>query len=89
MRFRIERTGGLAGFGSPASRVKSVADVELDELAPADRTAVEALFRRGPREVAPVTDGFVYRLTRGAEQAQALEDEVPSAVLDRIQTQID
>lgn len=89
MRFRIERTGGLAGFGSPASRVKSVADVEIDALAPADRAAVEALFERGPREAAPATDGFVYRLTRGKESTQALEHEVPAAVLDQIQTRID
>ena len=93
MQISIERTGGLAGFGGPGGRVKSRADFELDELAPADRDAVAALFRRGPGGAAPSPDAFVYVLTRstpaGTEEVHALEHEVPRGVLKKIKTQVE
>ena len=43
----IERLGGLAGFGSPRSRLRSTGKVALDKLSRAERDMLEALFDGG------------------------------------------
>jgi hypothetical protein len=42
-RLHIERVGGLAGFGGP--HLKSRGELELSDLSPADKQAVEGLFK--------------------------------------------
>ena len=55
---RIERRGGLTGL-------RARAEVDMESLAPADRAAVEALFRRrGALPKSPGADRFVYAVTR-------------------------
>ena len=85
---RIERTGGLAGFGA-SPHLKSRGTVRLAELGEADRAAVEALFRRGGGgEGGPMRDAFRYRLTRdgpdGPETVEVSEADVPHAVAAQV-----
>jgi hypothetical protein len=84
---RIERLGGFAGFGGGA-HLKSRGSVRLAELGPADRDAVEALFKRGSRGAGEARDAFTYRLTRdgpgGAESVDVPETDVPAAIAARV-----
>jgi hypothetical protein len=95
MRIRIERLGGLAGMGAPQSAMRSFADIQLDHLAPADRHALQSVLERAPRKAAAGQrrDAFTYRITReGAPAGEAFEaqgEEIPQAVLDRIETRLD
>lgn len=82
----IERTGGIAGYGSPGSRVRSRGRVALESLSEADRRSVEALFGAGGAGRHPThPDGFVYRITRtgksGPETVEVPEAAVPAAIV--------
>src|SRR5262245_4630325 len=64
-RLRIERIGGLAGFGGP--HLKSRGEISLSDLSPADRQAVEDLLRSPERAASGhpgEADAFRYRITR-------------------------
>jgi hypothetical protein len=81
----VERLGGLPGIGTVRSRLKSCGEIALAALSPADRAAVDDLFRNPP--AAPqsaVRDGFHYRISRdggsGAETIDVPESSVPAAV---------
>ena len=82
-RLNVERLGGFAGFGSPGSHLRSRGQVEINDLAPADRHAVEALFDNPPGP-AQVPDAFRYRLTRqtahGPQSIEVPEEHVPAAI---------
>ncbi|MEX8493748.1 protealysin inhibitor emfourin [Sphaerotilus sp.] len=90
----IERLGGLAGMGLPASHLRSEGRLAADALSDADRAAVDRLFARPPATrsaASPVRDGFRYRITRTSatgvpEMVElAAESQVPQALLDCIQ----
>lgn len=74
----IERFGGLAGFGGPLSRVRSIGHLSVDALTGDDRHAVERLFAeaRDPTEQ-PRPDEFRYRITRKTDTG-SLSIEVPA-----------
>jgi emfourin len=87
---RIERLGGLGGFGLPGSRVRSCGEIEYGSLDAVARQVVDQLFSnrsatpaRGAS--APVPDGFRYRLSRGHgtsfETVQVAEAELPEVIL--------
>jgi hypothetical protein len=82
---RVERLGGLAGLGSPRSRLRSRGEIALHSLSLGDRALIDALFRNplGAAE-APLRDGFRYRISRdcnaGAETVEVPEAAVPPAV---------
>jgi hypothetical protein len=82
-RVDIERVGGFAGFGLPKSHVRSRGEVELTDLSPADRHAVETLFAHPPSATSP-PDAFRYRLTRQTAQGpvtiEVPEQHVPSVL---------
>jgi len=42
---KIERIGGLAGFGTSGSRVKSSGESSISALSAGDQASVDALFR--------------------------------------------
>lgn len=91
----IERVGGMAGFGLPGSRVRSLGRMAFEGLSPADQTAVEALFRSQGQlaaAAAAVPDGFRYRITRtaaaGAETVEAPEAAVPAALRDSVKDEL-
>ena len=83
---KIERIGGLAGFGVPGSRIKSGGEVAIAALSAADQALVEALFQKpaGQQKPGLERDAFRYRITRtkdGKEQTvEAPEAAVPQAL---------
>jgi hypothetical protein len=78
---KIERVGGIGGFGLPGGRLKSRGTVATGDLSEGDKAAVERLFARGD---APRDDnnphGFRYRITRGDETVEVAEGEAPAAL---------
>jgi len=81
---KIERLGGIAGFGGP--NLKSEGEYALADLSAADQERVEALFRgRTKSRSRPRADGFRYRITRssnGAVQSvEVPEDLVPQPLI--------
>lgn len=87
---KIERKGGLAGFGLPNSRVRSVGSLDLRTLSLSDRQAIESLFADGTSRGSPggpvQADAFHYHLTmttaRGEKTVVVPEADVPDAVRD-------
>ena len=83
---KIERIGGLAGFGVPGSRIKSSGEVAIAALSAADQAQVETLFKdpAAQQKPGPERDAFRYRITRvkdGKEQTvEAPEAAVPHAI---------
>jgi hypothetical protein len=84
---RSKRKGGIAGFGGP--NLKSRGELALSKLSPADRAAVEGLFKEpqkaGPRGAA---DAFSYHITRqtgaGPQTIEVPESAVPAVVRDSV-----
>jgi hypothetical protein len=89
---KIERRGGLGGFGLPGSRVKSEGRLALDRLSGDDRRKVEQLFEARAAAVSPHADGFVYRITRrtaqGEETIEVPEAEVPAALVQSVRDEL-
>jgi len=92
-RLKIERIGGLAGFGLPGSRLKSRGELSLSDLSPADRSAVDALFDSKVRAVTPMPDAFRYRITRqtakGPQTIEVLEERVPAALRNSLKDELE
>ena len=88
-RLQIERVGGFAGFGGP--HLKSRGELALSNLSPADRQAVENLFR-DPQKARSAhrgeADMFSYRITRqtaeGAQTIEVPDNAVPAALRDSV-----
>jgi hypothetical protein len=91
-QLKVERKGGLAGFGLPNSRVRSVGSVDLRTLSASDRRAVKGLFAGRPAHLTPASavqaDAFQYHLTmttaEGETTVVAAEHEVPDAIRDAV-----
>ena len=81
---KIERVGGLAGFGLPGSKVQSSGEQSISALSAADQASVEALFQNPPPEEGQQRDTFRYRITRivkGKKQTvEVPESAVPIAL---------
>jgi hypothetical protein len=81
----VERLGGLAGFGSEGSRLRSRGHIDLSALAAAERDVIEALFA-SPIDTGQngLRDAFRYRITRttprGEETIEARENVVPESL---------
>ena len=94
---RVERIGGLAGFGLPGAHLRSRGEIDCAALDPGTRQALDQLFA-GKRQLSlragtsAVRDGFRYRITRGsgaaAETVEVAEAEVPAAVRDCVNDEI-
>jgi hypothetical protein len=93
----IQRLGGLAGLGSPRSRLKSEGAAALSDLSAAARRAVEHLFTQPPRDAVPpgtglVRDAFTYRLTRrsaaGAQTVEVAQEAVPPELIACIRDEL-
>jgi hypothetical protein len=84
---KIERIGGLAGFGLPNSRIRSSGEQAVSALSAADQAAVESLFEsRANRQESQARDTFRYRITRtknGQDQTvEVPESAVPQTLKD-------
>jgi len=96
-QLRIERKGGLAGFGLPNSRIRSRGTVNLRTLSPGDRQVIESLFvGQAPigKPASPVqADAFHYHLTMttpdGEKTVIVPEHQVPNAIRDAVQDELE
>jgi hypothetical protein len=84
-RLLIKRKGGLAGFGGPI--LKSRGELALSDLSPADRQAVEDLFKHPEKATQPPPGAvgfFNYTITRqtaaGPQEITVPEAAVPVAL---------
>jgi hypothetical protein len=78
---KVERVGGLAGFGASGSRLRSEGEKALSDLSSADQAKVEDLFSKTAKAASQaVADGFRYRITRSVG-GQDQTVEVPEAVV--------
>jgi hypothetical protein len=82
---KIERVGGLAGFGGSGSKIKSRGEVSLAKLCVEDQLVVENLFNaKGKSKLSKLADGFCYKLTRTSKQGlqtiEVPEAQVPAAI---------
>jgi hypothetical protein len=90
---KVERIGGLAGFGGARSRLKSDGQIAFATLSLTDQKAVEALFKaHGKDTPSPVRDGFSYSVTRGGGAAGDTilvpEDKMPAALIACVKDRI-
>lgn len=81
----VERLGGLANFGGAGSRVRSLGEIQLDDLSDADQKAVEAMFVSHVKSKPTKSrDVFRYRISRrtskGVQTIEAPEEAVPNAL---------
>ena len=93
---KIERIGGVGGFGGP--HLKSFGERDFAELSVADRAALNSLFscREGklnlPRNM-QMRDGFSYRISReteaGIETIVVPESMVPAVLISSIKDTIE
>ncbi|UVK35735.1 hypothetical protein LHFGNBLO_006600 (plasmid) [Mesorhizobium sp. AR10] len=91
---KIEKVGGLAGFGLPNSRLKSRGSLAAKDLTKADQAAVEALFANKDKGgTSAVADEFRYRITRetakGPETIEVAEHAVPEALAASVKDEIE
>ena len=85
---KIERVGGLAGFGGPGARIASRGELAASALSAEEHSALDALFQRyatGKKASRAAADGFRYRISRtgaqGAETIEVAESDVPAALV--------
>ena len=93
---KIERVGGVGGFGGP--HLKSYGEKDLAELSIADRQTVQALFTEQGKKGrllrnTQIRDGFNYRISRqtetGRETIEVPENMVPATLIACIHDQIE
>ncbi len=94
---KVERVGGLAGFGAPGSHVASRGQIHASDLTARDQKAVAALFERygkGKKKSREslARDDFRYRIARtvdGREQIiEVAEPEVPAALVQCVKDEL-
>ncbi len=89
---KIERVGGLAGFGGSRSRVRSHGQIETAELSASDQSAVEALFKGDQVKMGKGADSFGFRISRvtasGEETVEAPEELVPFALASCVRDEL-
>lgn len=90
---RIERIGGLAGFGLPGSRLQSRGQCAWSDLSKADQAAVEALFAGKAKAALPgAADTFRYRITRVSsgktKTVEVPESSVPASLAARVKDEL-
>ena len=85
-RLKVERRGGLAGL--PAR-----GEIDVASLSPADREALESLFRhKGPLPAAPGADRFRFIVTRetasGSQTVELPEHLVPAGIARAVKEEL-
>lgn len=87
----MERIGGVAGFGTTRSRIRSQGQVDTTSLTSAEVQAVERLFKT-PAPVTATADAFTLRLTRSNEEGihsvVVPESMVPPALLRHLKDEL-
>ncbi len=90
---KVERIGGLAGFGGARSWLKSEGQIAFSGLSLSDQQSVEALFKSGAKAApSQMRDGFSYRVSRGGGAAGDTilvpEDKMPAALIACVKDRI-
>ena len=94
---RVERIGGVAGFGLAVGHLRSFGTIDTATLKPAEQRIVEVLFsHRAQGKTAahpgPACDDFCYLLSRGSgaatETIEAAEAALPAAVVQCVRDEI-
>ncbi len=92
---RIERLGGLGGFGLPGSGLQGQGTVQRSQLTPRVRAAVDELFASADQthtRAADAPDSFRYRITRvtrhGPQTVVVPESEVPEQLLAHVRDEL-
>jgi hypothetical protein len=84
-KLKIERIGGLGGFGGANSHLRSSGEIDMNELSANDRKIVEDLFTFGAKkDPSHARDTFRYRISRmaagGLQSIEVNEEHIPNAV---------
>jgi hypothetical protein len=92
-KLKIERIGGLAGFGGANSHLRSSGEIDMDKLSAKDKKVVEDLFISKARAGKTLNmDTFRYRISRmtsdGMESIEADEEKIPGAVRQCVKDEI-
>lgn len=94
---KIERVGGLAGYGAPGSHVSSRGRIDSSDLVQDDQKAVEALFNaygkaRKEKTKSLIRDDFHYRISRTVngdeETIEVPELDVPAALVQCVKDEL-
>ncbi|QEM11019.1 protealysin inhibitor emfourin [Mucilaginibacter rubeus] len=90
---KVERIGGLAGFGITNSRIKSVGEIDMNQLTDDDKQAVNNLFTKKSSSASPQSpDTFLYKISRttgeGVESIETTEDLVPTSIKDSVRDEL-
>jgi hypothetical protein len=87
----VEKLGGLAGFGTPQSPLRSRGTVDASSLSLQDLATVNSFFSAPPPD-SQVPDGFRYRITRqgsqGEESVEVPEHLVPESISTAVQDEL-
>lgn len=88
----MERVGGVAGFGTARSRIRSHGQYDLATLSSAEAACIEHLFQSRTAPQSNTADAFRLRLTRstpaGAQTVEVPESAVPSRLLACIKDEL-
>ncbi len=84
-KIKIERKGGLAGFGSANAHLQSIGEIAMDELSKEDKKIVKDLFKIKDKLVDnKKNDGFHYTISKetakGIESIIVEEEKIPEAI---------
>lgn len=90
---KVEKIGGLAGFGGARARIRSLGQLDTAALSAAERKELDSLFRAGgSSEPAAGGDGFRFRISRstagGTETIEASEADVPAALASCVKDEL-
>jgi hypothetical protein len=91
---KVERIGGLAGFGGFGSKIKSRGEVSLASLSDEDQATVEHLFGATSSKPKPsaLRDGFCYKISRtsskGSVTIEVPEHAVPDSIARCVKDQL-
>lgn len=92
-KLKIERLGGLAGFGGTNSRLRSSGEINMDQLSAEEKKAVDDLFLSKDKvESTRNRDAFRYRISRttsdGIESIEIDEEKIPNTVKQCVKDEI-
>lgn len=92
-QLKIERIGGISGFGGSNSHLRSGGEIDTKDLSKEDKQIVENLFMSEKNaENSNTRDAFRYRISRmtstGLESIEADEEKIPSALKQSVKDEI-
>lgn len=92
-KLKIERIGGLAGFGTKNSHLRSIGEIDTDDLSKEDKSIIKDLFKsQSNKEITQAIDTFRYKISRvtnkGIESIEVNEEKIPVTVSQCLKDEI-